>query len=296
MREYGQIQSAFWQSSDIGQCSDQGKLLAAYLLTGPHSNGLGCFRLTDGYVMDDFGWSSETVSKAFEELSRNGFANRFGPVVFIPKFLQWNAIANPNVASARSREFEALPKSDAKPLLARAMLEFCRHWSPAFRTVLETVSEGLPKQNPTLPNPTQPKKKSGADKPRSGSSRAKSTKITFDGYLAECKAAGEKAIPEDHPVFRFADETGIPVEFVRLAWREFRRGFGPGGKDAGKLQAGRRGWRAHFDNAVRRNWFRLWHFANGDCELTTAGEALRREADAEAQRESASSAPQQAAA
>ena len=160
MREYGQVQSAFWQSIDVQSWSDEGKLLALYLLTGPHANGIGCFRLPDGYVMADLGWVAETVSKGFAELSENGFANRIDGVVFIPNFLRWNRIANGNIAKARFGEFESLPKGEAKRLAARAMLDFCTFWSDADRNHLETVSETLskpiPNQNPTQPNPTQP--------------------------------------------------------------------------------------------------------------------------------------------
>lgn len=104
---------------------------------------------------------------------------------------------------------------------------------------------------------------------------------TFTTFVDECRAKGEKPIPEDHPVFRFADDAGIPVEFVRLAWMEFRRDFGEGGKGAKKRQAGVRGWRQHFDNAVRKGWYRLWAFdRQGECYLTPAGIALKREAEA----------------
>lgn len=104
---------------------------------------------------------------------------------------------------------------------------------------------------------------------------------TFATFIAECLAKGEKPIPEDHPVFRFADDAGIPLEFVRLAWMEFRRDFGDGGNGAKKRQAGVRGWRQHFDNAVRKGWYRLWSFdRQGECYLTPAGIALQREAEA----------------
>ena len=48
-------------------------------------------------------------------------------------------------------------------------------------------------------------------------------------------------------------------------------------------------WRAHFRDAVRRNWFKLWWFPrDGECDLTTAGVQLKRERDAElAEREQA---------
>jgi hypothetical protein len=163
MREYGQVQSAFWQSPDAEALSDRGKLLACYLMTGPYTNGIGCFRVTDGNVMDDFGWDQVTVVETISELSRIGFAERFGKLIFIPKFLRWNRIANGNVAKARFQEFENLPKGDAKSRVARALLEFCRHWETHHVTVLKTVSDGVAEtssagyanQNPTQPNPIQ---------------------------------------------------------------------------------------------------------------------------------------------
>lgn len=120
-----------------------------------------------------------------------------------------------------------------------------------------------------------------ADPPAEPTKPARARGCTFSTFVAECRAKGEKPIPEDHPVFRFADDAGIPVEFVRLAWLEFRRDFGDGGKGAKKRQAGMRGWRQHFDNAVRKGWYRLWAFdRQGECYLTPAGVALKREAEA----------------
>ncbi|HFF3759543.1 TPA: hypothetical protein ACGCNR_001527 [Stenotrophomonas maltophilia] len=162
MREYGQIQCAFWQSQDAQEWTDAGKLLAAYLMTGPHSNGLGCYRCPDGYVMADLGWSLERVSEGFAELSRNGFAYRFEGVVFLPGFLRWNKVANGNVAAARMAEFEALPKGEAKARVAGAILKYVKHLGNDYRTVLQTVAETVAETVPTTvtqtePNPTQPR-------------------------------------------------------------------------------------------------------------------------------------------
>ncbi|WHL17654.1 hypothetical protein [Stenotrophomonas acidaminiphila] len=160
MREYGQIQCAFWQSADAQEWTDAGKLLAAYLMTGPHSNGIGCYRCPDGYVMADLGWSLERVSEGFAELSRNGFAYRFDGVVFLPGFLRWNKVANANVAAARMSEFDGLPKGEAKARVAGAILRNIKHLSNDHRTVLQTVSEtvsGTVTQTET--NPTQPREK-----------------------------------------------------------------------------------------------------------------------------------------
>ena len=131
-------------------------LLGAYLLTGPHSNGIGTFRVPAGYIQDDLGWDRERVTETLSELSAKGFCKVFGKVVHIPKFLRWNPIANGNVAKARQAEFESVPSDQAKQAAARAMLDFGNHWADGFRNRLETLSKRYAEQEPTQPNPTQP--------------------------------------------------------------------------------------------------------------------------------------------
>lgn len=155
MREYGQVQCSFWAYAAERGWSSDAKLLGCYILTGPHSNGIGCYRLSDGYIADDLGWESERVRETLSELFRHGFCERFGTVLFIPGFLDWNAIANPNVAKARAAEFETIPNADAKRAAARALLEFGSHWDNGFRSRLETLSKGYAEQKPTQTNPTQ---------------------------------------------------------------------------------------------------------------------------------------------
>lgn len=158
MREYGQIQCSFWTDPDIQGLSDQARSLACYLLTGPHSNGLGCYRLPDGYIQADFGWTSQTVSKGFGELFEIGFCNRCASTQFvlIPKFLKWNPVANPKVAIAREREFRAVPKKSAVyQQLAESMSKHGNHWSEGFANHIETVSKRYAKQDPTQPDPNQ---------------------------------------------------------------------------------------------------------------------------------------------
>lgn len=166
MREYGQIQCAFWQSDALAGATDAGRLLAAYLLTGPHSNGIGCYRLPDGYIVEDLRWSSGTVQKGFAELLSTGFAFRFEGVVFIRNFLRWNRIANSNVASARMSEFRSLPKGEAKCRCAGEILKYCKHltaehieeltaFSVQSKTVAVTVSVTVC-QPGSDPNRTEP--------------------------------------------------------------------------------------------------------------------------------------------
>lgn len=109
--------------------------------------------------------------------------------------------------------------------------------------------------------------------------KAKSKKrerISLQAYLDECKAREESPIQEDDPIHSWADKTRVPYDMLVLTWRVFKDRHVP---DGSKRQID---WPAHFRNAVKNNWYRLWFFnSNGDCVLTTAGEQARREHDME---------------
>lgn len=146
MREYGQVQCAFWIDPELQSLSDEAVLLAVYLMTGPHSNGLGCYRVPDGYIQADRGWTPGTIKKAFGELSRKGFAYRCESTGFVimPAFLRWNPITNANVATAREREFGLVPKTfEHYSVLVQSLIEHGKHWGKGFLNHLETLCEGF---------------------------------------------------------------------------------------------------------------------------------------------------------
>lgn len=111
MRDYGKVYGTYWTSETTRDLSDQGRLLALYLLSGPHANMIGCYRLPDGYVMEDMRWDARTVSKGFGELFRKGFATPHEATkwVFIHNFLKWNPLENPNQGKAAVRLFQQVP-------------------------------------------------------------------------------------------------------------------------------------------------------------------------------------------
>jgi hypothetical protein len=151
-RDYGRLHTAFWNSPAIRECSDCGKLLAAYLLTGPHSNSIGAYLLPDAYMADDLGWDGRNVASALKELTQAGFCERFadGRHIVICKFLEWNPIENPNVGKAALRQLQQLPQDPALEHVI-AGLETC---SKRFPNGLETVLEQFRTTKPeTKPKP-----------------------------------------------------------------------------------------------------------------------------------------------
>lgn len=146
MRDYGKVHTSFWTSADTAGLGDDGRMLALYLLTGPHTNQIGCFRLPDGYVMEDLGWTAERVSEGFQQLFQKGFATRDDDSkwVVIHKFLRWNEIENPNQAKAAVRLFDAVPNGSwVKPMLARALRDFSPRFPVEVWKPFETLDEGL---------------------------------------------------------------------------------------------------------------------------------------------------------
>jgi hypothetical protein len=150
MRDYGRVFSAFWQSEDTRALSEDGRVLALYLLTSPHANLIGCFRLPDAYAADDMQWPSGRVREGFAEVQAKGFLTRDegSKWTFIHKYLKWNRFENGNVAIAAHKAFDQVPPIPLKALLAAALLEFGSHLKEPFVNHLQTLSQPFANPEP----------------------------------------------------------------------------------------------------------------------------------------------------
>jgi hypothetical protein len=95
-----------------------------------------------------------------------------------------------------------------------------------------------------------------------------SSEITFNAWREQIKATGEKAISEYQPVWVYAEKTGIPNDWINLAWIMFKKRY-----DTDPVYTGKRytDWRRAFLNAVEQNYFKLWFVRDGEFSLTTSG-------------------------
>lgn len=94
--------------------------------------------------------------------------------------------------------------------------------------------------------------------------REKRPIVGIQSFLDACRVAGEKPILETDPIFNYATQSGIPLDFLRLAWYEFLEIH----RTSPKRYAD---WRAAFRNCVRGNWYKLWWINGDDYQLTTTG-------------------------
>jgi uncharacterized phage protein (TIGR02220 family) len=124
--------------------SEDGRMLALYLMTCPHNTITGVFYLPDGYITDDIQWPLERVKKGFAELLAKGFANRCETTkwVWICKHLEWNPPDNPNQRKSAAKIGLSIP---GKCIWKRAFMRSC-----AEALAIEWVDEPEP-----LPNPSE---------------------------------------------------------------------------------------------------------------------------------------------
>lgn len=133
----------FWENTHTRNLSDQGKLLALYLLTGPHSNMLGSFRIPNGYISEDLNWDVSIVKSALEQLIQINFISRDeeSAWLIIYDFLKWNPIQNPRQGVGVQKLFDSIPNNSTifKPLI-HCLLDDGKYLNKEFVNRLHTVS------------------------------------------------------------------------------------------------------------------------------------------------------------
>lgn len=111
MRDYGKVHTSFWADDTLRGLDADSKLLALYLLTSPHTNTLGAFRLPDAYACEDLAWGGKRLLNGLETLSAAGFVkyDRASRWVWIVNWLKFNEPANPNMWKACRRMADSVP-------------------------------------------------------------------------------------------------------------------------------------------------------------------------------------------
>ena len=122
---YYRVSPKFWTRAEQKGWSDDTKLLALYLLTGPHRTTEGLYRLPRKYAQADLEWSAERFAQRLQELVEDGFCryDDNAQVILITGAMRYQACANENMAKAAVRRLAELPEtpltSDFKQLAER---------------------------------------------------------------------------------------------------------------------------------------------------------------------------------
>jgi hypothetical protein len=162
---YGKVKDTFWTDKKIQAMSDDAKMLALYLLTGPHRNMLGCMRAPNGYIMEDLKWSSKRLSDAIAMLCECHFIARDddGWTIILNQ-LKHDPIKVPNHARAAIAIADTVPPESSifqllAPRLIAALegINMASEWHP--KTIPHAIATPLPSPLPIpspLPSPSPP--------------------------------------------------------------------------------------------------------------------------------------------
>lgn len=138
---YIRIASKVWQDDKFRVLSDEAKILYLYVLTSPHSNMIGYYRLPKPYAAYDLQWLPERLNQRFAELLEVGLVKYCdkSDVVLIPNFLKYNTIQNPNQAKKAVSKLREIPAN----VLVDEFFECVKQYAQPFE---ELFAKALPER------------------------------------------------------------------------------------------------------------------------------------------------------
>lgn len=140
MAKFASVSPDFWTDGMVAAWADAPKMLALYLLTCPHRNLQGLYRLSVRYAADDLGWSEKKTKAALTKLVEDGFAEYDwkAKVVLLPKALRYyQPKTKPQLAGA----LQALARVPDTSLKSRFTELAREHGADA---LLDALVNGLP--------------------------------------------------------------------------------------------------------------------------------------------------------
>jgi hypothetical protein len=72
-QRYGTVHARFWTDEKVQAWSDRQKIMALYMLTGPHGTIAGAMQLPLQYMAADLGWTLKDCQETVSRLSTDGF-------------------------------------------------------------------------------------------------------------------------------------------------------------------------------------------------------------------------------
>lgn len=275
MAKYRKVDPRIWNDAKFRALDDRGKLAFFFLLTHPHMTAIGAMRASIPGLAAEIGWTAEAFREAFREALLKGMVehDEKASLMWLPKFLRYNPPESPNVIKAWSGSLELLPECELLNRVVAGSVAFAKGLNKGFVEALpEAFAKAMPIQEQYTKPPLTPH---GGDSSGVVSASQKKARIprgkkqTFAEWTESIRANGEKAISAYRPVWEYSERTGLPREFIEIAWLRFKDKY-LSGSGARKTYID---WRAAFRDHVEANYLRLWFWSEKDSQwqLTTAG-------------------------
>lgn len=179
---YVRVARRLWIDERLRRVSEDARMLFMYLLTSPHGNMVGYYRLPAAYACSDLQWPMDRWSQALTELTK-GVGD--GPmvmydagseVVLVRNYLRYNPIENRNQAIGATKTLVELPGNTLWPEFVAAIHRHAAKFTEPFTERFgERFTKGLGERygNPVTVTVTEtvavtetvPAPRAGADAP-----------------------------------------------------------------------------------------------------------------------------------
>lgn len=281
MRDYAKMVPTFWTGKTGKALKKKGMeavVVAAYLVSSPHSNMLGLYFQPVLYMAHETGLGIEGATKGLTDACDAGFCSfdEESEMVWVHEMASYQIASELKASDKRcagiQKDYNALPDN---PFLTAFFDKYQQAFNLTRKRTFGTTSEAPSK--PLLSQEQEQEQEQEQDSsslrseeaaPKARLPRPKKEECTLGTYLTLCKAEGRKPLPSDHPIRAYCTDAGISDEMLQVAWIVFRDDYATG-KNNAKRQ---KDWPAHFSNSVKRRWYQLWFTNNeGAAEWTSTG-------------------------
>ena len=147
---YVKVATKFWADEKVVDLDTDTKLLYLYVLSCPHSNMAGYYRLPKPYIQADLKLSDKGLTKGFNKLLNKGLVKycEKSSVILIPNYYKYNSIQNKNQAKGAANRTSELPKNS----LVKDYKKAVKHYAESYQKELckglpKGFDKGLPKQS-----------------------------------------------------------------------------------------------------------------------------------------------------
>lgn len=147
---YVRIATKFWADEKVVDLDPETKLLYLYILSCPHSNMAGYYRLPKPYIQADLKLSDKGLTKGFNKLLSKGLIKycEKSSVIFIPNYYKYNSIQNKNQAKGAANRTSELPKNSLVKDYKIAIKQYAEsYYKELCKGLPKGFDEGLPKQS-----------------------------------------------------------------------------------------------------------------------------------------------------
>jgi hypothetical protein len=265
VRDYAKVEPKMWHGQTmkaLRKCPE-GVIVGMYLMTSPQSNMLGLFSQPVLYMAHETGLGIEGAMKGLQHCIAVGFCSfdEESEFVWVHEMARYQIAHELKASDLRckgiQKDYDSLPDN---PFLA----PFFDRYAQAFHLTSRRGIKGAC-EAPTKPLRSQEQEQEQEKEQEKGerrsqatrppTSRSKSEQTTLTAYLANCKTAGLKPVPDGHAIRRWCEDAGITAEMLQVAWVLFRERYTEGEKGKRKRYVR---WDDHFATAVKDNWAGLW--------------------------------------